>query len=151
MRTLGQTMVRGGYVTQRLWVPRNLWFQPGAKFTAIEAKFTSCETILIYLQKLKEEDLEDTVNLAKELDEFCLQLDSIQNTLARKLKFIKEITDKSSERKLLSRMSNNFAMGVERLQANVMRLRMCAPAPLSMEYRADSLVSVTTTRRTLCF
>lgn len=58
-------MTRGGYMTPRLYVPRNVWFQAGAKFTAIESKFTSCETILIYLQKLKQEDITDTQKLVK--------------------------------------------------------------------------------------
>jgi len=122
-------------------------FQQGAKFTAIETKFTSCETLLIYLQKIKDVDPSDsnmivkvwpisisppfrlTLNWAQlnfsdqELEEFCQQLDSIQNSLARKLRFINEIKTKENVTKL-AQMGNKITKSVERLQANVMRLRM---------------------------
>jgi len=35
------------------------------KFTAIETKFTSCETILIYLQKMKDMDMSDLNMITK--------------------------------------------------------------------------------------
>lgn len=121
MKLLAQTMTRGGYMTAKLYVPKNVWFQLGAKFTAIETKFTSCETILIYLQKIKDVDMGDTNMITKELEEFCQQLDQIQNSLARKLRFINEIKGKETK---LAQMGSKITKSMERLQANVMRLRI---------------------------
>lgn len=128
MKMLGQTMTRGGYMTPKLYVTRQVWFQSGAKFTAIETKFTTCETILIWLQKLKDETIADANKIAKELDEFSVQLDTAQNSLARKLKFINEIKqEKTMSNQMSSRlaqMGNKMTKAVERLQAGVMRLRI---------------------------
>lgn len=123
MRLLAQTMTRGGYMTPKLYVPRNVWFQLGAKFTAIEAKFTACETVLIYLLKLKDEDITDKNMLAKQLEEFCQQLDTVQNALARKLRYINEIKSDKQVTKL-AQVGNIISKSVERLQANVMKLRI---------------------------
>ena len=136
-------------MTPKLYIPRNLWFQLGARFTAIEAKFSACETILIYLLKLKDEDITDTNMVAKvrffpfiflsfllsfvdmtttfikikQLEEFCQQLDNVQNALARKLRFINEIKSEKQVTKL-AQVGNIISKSVERLQANVMKLRM---------------------------
>lgn len=65
MKLLAQTMTRGGFMTAKLYIPPNVWFQQGAKFTAIDTKFTNCETILIWLQKLQDDSLNDANKTAK--------------------------------------------------------------------------------------
>jgi len=57
------------------------------------------------------------------MEEFCQQLDQIQNSLARKLRFINEIKSKENVTKF-AQMGNKITKSMERLQANVMRLRM---------------------------
>jgi len=78
MKILAVTMTRGGYMTPKLYVPKNVWFQLGAKFTAIETKFTSCETILIYLQKMKDMDMSD-INMITKASGNWMTSGSIQN------------------------------------------------------------------------
>eukprot|EP00160_Parvularia_atlantis_P013786 Unigene3057_Nuclearia_a/m.9402 Unigene3057_Nuclearia_a/g.9402 ORF Unigene3057_Nuclearia_a/g.9402 Unigene3057_Nuclearia_a/m.9402 type:complete len:325 (-) Unigene3057_Nuclearia_a:60-1034(-) len=129
MKLLALTMTRGGYMTPKLYVPRNVWFQQGAKFTAIESKFTNCETILIWLQKLQDETLTDTNKVSKDLDEFIAQLENVQNALARKLKFISELKQEKNVAvqnmsARLAQMGSKISKSVERLQANVMRLKI---------------------------
>ena len=61
--------------------------------------------------------------LSQEMEEFCQQLDQIQNSLARKLRFINEIKSKENVTKF-AQMGNKITKSMEWLQANVMRLRM---------------------------
>lgn len=95
MRNLASSIESGGYVTPKVYVPRAVWFQNGAKFTAITSKYESCELLLDFLAKLQEENPEDPEHLCKELDTFCASLTEIQNSLARNLSYIAEIRDES--------------------------------------------------------
>lgn len=57
------------------------------------------------------------------MEEFCQQLDQIQNALARKLRFINEIKTKENTTKF-AQMGNKITKSMERITANVMRLKM---------------------------
>eukprot|EP00128_Syssomonas_multiformis_P015764 Colp12_sorted_trinity150504_noHs@6505 len=94
MRVLVRTMVTGGYFTHRLYVPRSLWLQQGAKLTGVTAKYLTCDTIHMYLLKLEKENIRDLSNwkaLEAELEDFCGVLDKMQNSLATKLAFVPEL------------------------------------------------------------
>ncbi|KAJ3055035.1 hypothetical protein HK097_011671 [Rhizophlyctis rosea] len=90
MRLLHQTMTVGGYLTPSLYVPRQLWFQSGARFVAIEAKLVACEQLLVYLTKLRQIGNTDVVTLQRELVEFESAVDGLRKDLTRKLRFIDE-------------------------------------------------------------
>ena len=64
MRLMAETMRRGGYLTPRLYVPRQLWYQKGVAFTGIQVKYSSCDTLLIHLLKLKDTSLSDADRVA---------------------------------------------------------------------------------------
>jgi len=91
MKVWVNTMTKGGYLTQRIYVPPSLWYQGGCKFSALQTKISSCETLLEAMSKLKESEITNTDLLIKELDVFCSNLDVIQNGLHFHLSFIAEI------------------------------------------------------------
>jgi len=129
MRILAKTMTSGGFITSSLYVPHNLWYQSGIKFTGIQLKYVSCETILDLLLKLKDEDTNDSQFFAKELYTFCGQLDAIQNALARQLSFVPEIknADKKESSGVLHNLanfSNAIQKGISRLGANVLQTKI---------------------------
>lgn len=97
MRVWRATMVQGGYVTPKLYIPKSLWYQYGCKFAALQTKVQSCEAILEVLMKLREcgKDRHDV--LERELDGCCAQLDVVQNSLHFHLSFIAEVKKKDDK------------------------------------------------------
>ncbi len=106
MRVWRKTMVQGGYVTPKVYIPKNLWYvallschsltlinyryQSGCKFAALQTKVQSCEAVLEVLMKLRECGKDKTENLERELESCCTQLDVVQNSLHFHLSFIAE-------------------------------------------------------------
>eukprot|EP01112_Ceratiomyxa_fruticulosa_P004203 TRINITY_DN1462_c0_g1_i1.p1 TRINITY_DN1462_c0_g1~~TRINITY_DN1462_c0_g1_i1.p1 ORF type:complete len:360 (-),score=89.37 TRINITY_DN1462_c0_g1_i1:125-1204(-) len=91
MRMWLRTMVGGGYLTPRIYVPPSLWLIDGCKFAALQTKITTCEGVLEDLLKLKSLDITKIDVITKELDICCTHLDSLQNTLHMHLSFVAEI------------------------------------------------------------
>lgn len=73
------------------------------------------------------------------MEEFCQQLDQIQNSLARKLRFINEIKSKENVSKF-GQMGNKITKSMERLTANVMRLRMFDPLLIHSPFINPTLI-----------
>lgn len=97
MRVWRNTMVQGGYVTHKLYIPKSLWYQSGCKFAALQTKVQSCDAVLEVLMKIRECGREKTDLLEKELDACCLQLDAVQNSLHFHLSFIGEVKKKDDK------------------------------------------------------
>ncbi|XP_004343103.1 hypothetical protein CAOG_07244 [Capsaspora owczarzaki ATCC 30864] len=131
MRVLLRTMTTGGYLTPKLYVPRQVWFQTGLKLTSVSSKFMSCDTALIYLLKMDKENVKDRGSwnkLDKDLDELCTILAKVQNNLSRKLPFIPE-SDLSIEgskqqgvvAKGLGSMMDGVVKSVSRAKHNILK------------------------------
>ncbi|CAG8455350.1 10093_t:CDS:2 [Paraglomus occultum] len=97
MRLLGRTMASGGYLTEKLYVPSSVWGQATVKLSAIEAKVSSCDIIYNCLLRLEKIPVHDMDGLVKELDSIDSTIESIQNTLARKLSFVESTNGKSRQ------------------------------------------------------
>jgi hypothetical protein len=52
MARLLQSMEEGGYVTERIHAPKQLWYQNQVRLPAIDAKITSCEQLLALLHRM---------------------------------------------------------------------------------------------------
>ncbi|KAI2601991.1 hypothetical protein GGR54DRAFT_654882 [Hypoxylon sp. NC1633] len=76
MRALYQTLAhpRGGYISNRLFVPRDAWKVKGVKLRALEDKMAQCDLLTAALLKL-----------TREMQSFENILEMVQVTLARKL------------------------------------------------------------------
>ncbi|KAI7861811.1 hypothetical protein BDF14DRAFT_1886777 [Spinellus fusiger] len=84
---LEQSMVQGGYITSRLYIPKNLWYQSNIKLASMDVKAAACESLysdLVHFEKWKQ--LDDISGSMKMLDGLLLALQSLQTNLSKKLK-----------------------------------------------------------------
>lgn len=87
MRCLYQTLVhpRGGYLSTKLFVPRDVWRVKGVKLKNIEDKISNCDYLTAALLKLARVDTLDADAVLEEMQSLEGILEQIQTALARKL------------------------------------------------------------------
>ncbi|OTB10335.1 hypothetical protein K445DRAFT_39493, partial [Daldinia sp. EC12] len=87
MRALYQTLAhpRGGYISTRLFIPRDAWKVKGVKLRALEDKIAQCDFLTAALLKLARVDSNDADAVLEEMQSFENILETVQATLTRKL------------------------------------------------------------------
>ncbi|KAI7882762.1 hypothetical protein K492DRAFT_205943 [Lichtheimia hyalospora FSU 10163] len=86
MQRLSRSMVEGAYLTERLYVPKELWYQSNIRLPALDAKLAACELLIAGLERLAL--LDDVTDIPLAQKELCLleqSLEHIRDTFARKL------------------------------------------------------------------
>ncbi|CAG8547602.1 3710_t:CDS:2, partial [Funneliformis caledonium] len=116
MKLLERTMTTGGYLTPKLFIPRNLWLQGHVKLAAIDTKISSCEVVSTCLMKLTKTTFNDMDNLAKELEYIDPILEGLQNSLARKLNYIESTNGKGRQStSSLMNWGSKLSRGLDRM------------------------------------
>ncbi|KAM3548385.1 hypothetical protein MY1884_009204 [Beauveria asiatica] len=87
MRCFFQTMVhpRGGYVSTKLFVPRDVWRVTGVKLKNVDDKIANCDLLTAALLKLAQVDTCDADAVLEEMQSLEGILEQVQATLTRKL------------------------------------------------------------------
>lgn len=87
MRCLYQTLChpRGGYLSNKLFVPRDVWRVKGVKLKNVEDKISSCDYLTAALQKLAQVDSTDADAVLEEMQTLENVLEQVQASLTRKL------------------------------------------------------------------
>ncbi|KAI9816676.1 MAG: hypothetical protein M1826_001750 [Phylliscum demangeonii] len=87
MRCMYQTIVhpRGGYISTRIFVPRDAWHVKGVKLKAVEEKVSNCDFLTAALLKLGNVDTCDADAVLDEMQSLEAVLDQIQSALSKKL------------------------------------------------------------------
>lgn len=87
MRCIYQTLVhpRGGYLSTRLFVPRDVWRVRGVKLKNVEEKIANCDFLTAALLKLIKVDTCDADAVLEEMQALEGVLEQVQNALSRKL------------------------------------------------------------------
>lgn len=87
MRCLYQTMAhpRGGYLSTKLFVPREVWKVKGVKLKAVEEKIANCDLLTAALGKLARVDMIDADTVLEEMQGLEVVLDQVQASLSKKL------------------------------------------------------------------
>lgn len=87
MRCFYQTIAhpRGGYLSTKLFIPRDVWRVKGVKLKNIEDKIANCDLLTAALQKLASVDTLDADAILEEMQSLELVLDQVQAQLAKKL------------------------------------------------------------------
>ncbi|KAI9033711.1 hypothetical protein CLU79DRAFT_8470 [Phycomyces nitens] len=87
MFLLEQTMVDGGYLTSRLYIPKNLWNQQSIKLASVDVKAAACESMISYLVRLEKwKKFDDVSGSLKVLDTLLESIEGLQTSLSKKLK-----------------------------------------------------------------
>ncbi|KAH8820976.1 hypothetical protein F5884DRAFT_69713 [Xylogone sp. PMI_703] len=87
MRALYQTIAhpKGGYLSTKLFVPRDVWQVKGVKIKAVEDKITNCDFLTAALLKLSKVDTFDADAVLEEMQSLETILEQVQATLTKKL------------------------------------------------------------------
>lgn len=87
MRCLYQTIShpQGGYLTAKLFIPRDVWRVKNVKIKAIEDKVSNCDLLTAALLKLAQVDMYDADAVLEEMQSFESVLDQVQIALSKKL------------------------------------------------------------------
>ncbi|KAA8626491.1 MIT protein [Pyrenophora tritici-repentis] len=87
MRCFYQTIAhpRGGYLSTKLFIPRDVWRVKGVKLKNVEDKIANCDMLTAALQKLAAVDMNDADAVLDEMNSLETILDQIQTVLAKKL------------------------------------------------------------------
>ncbi|KAI1350725.1 hypothetical protein F5Y01DRAFT_325964 [Xylaria sp. FL0043] len=87
MRALYQTLAhpRGGYISNRLFVPQDAWKVKGVKLRNIEDKISQCDLLTAGLLTLARVDSNDADAMLDEMQVFENLLETVQATLSRRL------------------------------------------------------------------
>ncbi|KAH6643856.1 hypothetical protein C7974DRAFT_382375 [Boeremia exigua] len=87
MRCFYQTIVhpRGGYLSTKLFIPRDVWRVKGVKIKNVEDKIASCDLLTAALQKMASMDTLDADAVLEEMQALEVVLDQVQAQLAKKL------------------------------------------------------------------
>jgi len=87
MRCLYQTLCHplGGYLSNKLFVPRDVWRVKGVKLKNVEDKIFNCDLLTAALQKLAMVDTCDADLMLDEMQALETVLDQVQASLTRKL------------------------------------------------------------------
>lgn len=87
MRALYQTIAhpRGGYLSTKLFVPRDVWRVKGVKLKGVEDKIANCDFLTAALLKLAQVDTFDADAVLEEMQSLEGVLDQVQATLIKKL------------------------------------------------------------------
>lgn len=87
LRCIYQTIAHpsGGYLSTKLFVPRDAWRVKNAKIKALEEKVSSCDLLTAALLKLSQVDMYDADAVLEEMQSFESVLDQVQIALSKKL------------------------------------------------------------------
>ncbi|KAI9642981.1 hypothetical protein NHQ30_008715 [Ciborinia camelliae] len=87
MRALYQTIAhpRGGYLSTKLFIPRDVWRVKGVKIKGIEDKIANCDFLTAALMKLGQVDTCDADAVLEEMQSLEGILEQVQTTLSKKL------------------------------------------------------------------
>ncbi|KAI9683684.1 MAG: hypothetical protein M1829_004989 [Trizodia sp. TS-e1964] len=87
MRSLYQTIAhpRGGYLSTKLFVPKDVWMVKGVKLKGVEEKVSNCDFLTAALLKLGKVDTCDADAVLEEMQALEFVLDQVQASLTKKL------------------------------------------------------------------
>lgn len=91
IKTLECSMTQGAYLSRRLFVPKKLWYQNNVRLPSLEAKLNAIETVIPLLARLELwAHMTDMSASIRQVDALANMLDTLQNSLSKKLAQLKK-------------------------------------------------------------
>ncbi|KAI9279380.1 hypothetical protein BY458DRAFT_553892 [Sporodiniella umbellata] len=140
MHRLLKSMTLGGYITDSLHVPMDIWYQPNVRLNCLEAKIAASELIIVVLEKMEAKS----------------SIDIHLNTISSELKVLKQTLNQINE--TLKRMgcpvpeaiviwSTKFTKSVEKMRLEA--TRSSTPNEEQNKLYAMTLIRLFTKAKTL--
>ena len=87
MRTIASTLShpKGGFLTSRLFVPREVWLTRGVKLKSVEDKIANCDLLTAALGRLAGVDTYDADAVMEELQNFEEVMERVQAALVKRI------------------------------------------------------------------
>ena len=87
MRCFYQTLAhpRGGYISTKLFIPRDIWRVKNVKMKGIDEKIANCDLLTAALLKLEKVDTLDADAVLEEMQSFEMVMDQVQSNLSKKI------------------------------------------------------------------
>ena len=87
LRSIYQSIAhpRGGYISNKLFIPRHIWLVKNLKLKSVEEKVSSCDLLTAALLKLGKVDTLDAEAVLEEMQFFETIMEQVQSTLSKKL------------------------------------------------------------------
>jgi hypothetical protein len=87
MRAIASTLVgvKGGFLTTKLFVPREVWQTKGVKLKSVEEKIANCDLLTAALGRLSGVDTYDADALMEELQNFEEVMERVQSSFVKRL------------------------------------------------------------------
>jgi hypothetical protein len=87
MRTIASTLThpKGGFLTTRLFVPREVWLTRGVKLKSVEDKIANCDLLTAALGRLAGVDTFDADAVMEELQNFEEVMERVQSALVKRI------------------------------------------------------------------
>ncbi|KAI8367643.1 uncharacterized protein BYT42DRAFT_133988 [Radiomyces spectabilis] len=126
MKRIELSMLEGGYVTDRLHAPKELWYQTNIRLPAMDTKITACELLLSALNRMQaRKNFQNASEANKELKALEQTLEQIKFTFAKKFGLCDDPADKTTTlssqssnktSQTIASWSNRFSKSVERMK-----------------------------------
>ncbi|KAJ5207192.1 hypothetical protein N7491_002177 [Penicillium cf. griseofulvum] len=151
MRCLYQTLAHphGGYLSEKLFIPRDVWRVKNVKLKALEEKVSNCDLLTAALLKLAQVDTYDADAVLEEMQSFDTVLDQVQVLLTKKLGNDVGVQASMPLFKSASTLDepvqpevapNKSYLTWKRLRAKTSGLGTTTPVPSARESNKDNLV-----------
>ncbi|KAH6560994.1 hypothetical protein BASA62_010157 [Batrachochytrium salamandrivorans] len=93
MQRLAMSMTHGEFLTLQLYIPADVWVQPGGKVSFLDLKYHSFNQLWAPLDRLRsaqqnDPDMIDMPSFNKAVEEFEVAIDAIRALLSKKLKYL---------------------------------------------------------------
>ncbi len=87
LRSIYQTLAhpRGGYISNKLFIPRDIWRVKNIKLKNVEEKVSSCDLLTAALLKLGRVDTLDASAVLEDMQSFETVMEQVTSTLSKKL------------------------------------------------------------------
>ncbi|KAK5666492.1 hypothetical protein QVD99_006566 [Batrachochytrium dendrobatidis] len=129
MQRLAKSMSHGGFLTNHLYVPSDVWTQPRGKIAFIDMKCNTFNQLFVPLDRLRaaqqnDPEISSISNFNKAVEEYEFAIDVVRTQLLKKLKYLSSDDDGRSSSMFLDSHASHSTLDPSTTQPNPSRDRL---------------------------